>query len=152
MKLLQDTLHPRRKLLGGVPALMMLALAAPAARAQATKQKPYRLVLQVSDADPAKWGLALNNASNVQAEFGADNVDVEIVAYGPGIGMFKKDAPVGGRIAAAIKSGVRMAACQNTMHAMKLSPADMLPDLQYVPSGVGELVVKQQQGWAYVRP
>lgn len=106
----------------------------------------------MSDADPAKWSLALNNASNVQAEFGADNVDVEIVAYGPGIGMFRDDAPVGDRIAAAIKSGVRMAACQNTMRSMKLVPADMLPDLQYVPSGVGELLKRQQQGWAYVRP
>ena len=152
MKLSQDKLQARRKLLGGVPAITLLALAAPAVHAQAAKQKPYRLVLQVSDADPAKWGLALNNASNVQAEFGADNVDVEIVAYGPGIGMFKKDAPVGGRIASAIKSGVRMAACQNTMRAMKLAPTDMLPDLQYVPSGVGELLTKQQQGWAYVRP
>ena len=49
-------------------------------------QKPAKpgFVIQVSDNDPAKWNLALNNAKNVQAELGKDNADVEIVAYGPG--------------------------------------------------------------------
>ena len=31
-----------------------------------------------------------------QGGLGAANVDVEIVAYGPGIGMLKMDSPVGG--------------------------------------------------------
>jgi uncharacterized protein len=115
--------------------------------------KPNRLVIQVSDADPAKWGLVLNNAANVQTEFGGPSaVDVEIVVYGPGIGMLKAGSPVGDRIAAAMNNGVHVVACQNTMHGMKLTPADMLPAIGYVPSGVGEIVKKQQQGWSYVRP
>jgi len=52
----------------------------------------YKIVLQVSDADPAKWNLALNNARNVQEDLGKDNVEVEIVAYGPGLGMLKGDS------------------------------------------------------------
>ena len=51
--------------------------------------KPHKLVLQVSDADPAKWRLALNNARNVPDDLGRDKVAVEIVACGPGIGMLK---------------------------------------------------------------
>ena len=41
------------------------------------------VVIQVSDNDPAKWALALNNAKNVQTDLGKDKVDIEIVAYGP---------------------------------------------------------------------
>ena len=52
--------------------------------------------MQVSDGDAAKWNLALNNANNLQADLGAANVDIEIVAYGPGIGMLKSDSAVGG--------------------------------------------------------
>ena len=114
--------------------------------------KPNKLVVQVSDADPAKWGLALNNAYNVLADLGADTVEMEIVVYGPGIGMLKTGSPVGERVANALKSGVQVVACENTMTAQKLTKADMLPNIGYVPAGVVELMKKQQQGWAYIRP
>lgn len=111
-----------------------------------------KLVVQVSDNDPAKWGLALNNIRNVQLDLGEDTVDVELVAYGPGISMLKGDSPMAKRITAALKTGVKVVACENTMKAQKLVYADMLPDIGYVPSGVVELIQKQQQGWAYIRP
>src|SRR6476469_3458712 len=76
----------RRQLLQVLPALLLLPLAAThlPALAQAAAPKPNRIVFQVSDADEGRWNLALANARNVQAEFGAGNVDVEIVVYGPG--------------------------------------------------------------------
>ena len=42
--------------------------------------KKYRIVIQVTDNDPAKWNLALNNAKNLQDDVCAANVDIEIVA------------------------------------------------------------------------
>ena len=54
------------------------------AASAAGRRKRNRVVIQVSDADPAKWNLALNNARNMQTDLGAANVDIEIVAYGPG--------------------------------------------------------------------
>jgi len=107
---------------------------------------------QVSDSDQAKWNLALNNARNIQTDLGAANVDVEIVAYGPGIGMLKMDSPVGGRIDEATTAGVKVIACENTMKGQKLTRADMLNGISYVPAGVVELMSRQQQGWAYIRP
>lgn len=111
-----------------------------------------RVVFQVSDNDPMKWNLALNNAQNVQADLGAETVDIEIVVYGPGIGMLKSDSPVVQRVAGAIKTGIKVVACENTMKAQKLAPSDMLPTISYVPAGVVELIQKQQQGYAYIRP
>jgi len=111
-----------------------------------------KVVIQVSDADAAKWNLALNNAKNVQSSYGADKVSVEIVTYGPGIGMLKMESPVGNRVDEAKAAGVSIVACQNTMKNMKLTSDDMLPNTSYVPSGVVELMEKQQQGYAYIRP
>ena len=108
--------------------------------------------MQVSDNDPGKWNLALNNAKNLQADLGAKNVDIEIVAYGPGIGMLKADSVVGNRIGEALSSGVRIEACENTMRGQKLEKADMLGGIGYVQAGVVEIMQKQQQGWAYIRP
>jgi intracellular sulfur oxidation DsrE/DsrF family protein len=126
-----------------------------AAHAQTTSvsaAKRHKLILQVSDNDPAKWNLALNNAKNVQQDVGAANVDIEIVAYGPGIGMLKFDSAVTSRITEASKSGIKVVACENTMHAQKLAKSDMNPNIDFVPAGVSELMTKQAEGWSYVRP
>ncbi|MES2367933.1 DsrE family protein [Thiobacillus thioparus] len=134
-------------LLGG--ALMMGALALPTAAQAADKAK---LVVQVSDANPATWNLALNNIKNVQKDLGKDNVDLELVAYGPGIGMLKADAEVANRIDEAVDSGVQVMACENTMRGQKLSKADMNAKVGYVKAGVVEILQRQQQGYAYLRP
>ena len=140
-----------------VSALALMVFAAGVAgvctaQAQPAGAQRNKVVIQVSDADPAKWNLALNNARNLQTDLGAPNVDVEIVAYGPGIGMLKLDSTVGGRVDEATATGVKILACENTMKAQKLSRADMLNGIGYVPAGVVELMSRQQQGWAYLRP
>jgi len=111
-----------------------------------------KVVFQVSDNDPAKWNLTLNNARNVMNDLGADKVEVEIVVYGPGIGMLKLDSPVAARVSEAMGKKVQVVACSNTMTAQKLVKEDMQPDIGYVPAGVVELMQRQQQGWAYIRP
>ena len=88
----------------------------------------------------------------IQTDLGAANVDIEIVAYGPGIGMLKLDSTVGGRVDEATAAGVKVVACEITMKGQKLTRADMLNGIGYVPAGVVELMSRQQQGWAYIRP
>ncbi|MBZ0106335.1 MAG: DsrE family protein [Sulfuricella denitrificans] len=125
------------------------AMDMPAQQASMDKQK---VVFQVSVADPKTWNLALNNAKNVQQELGAGNVDVEIVVYGPGIGMLKFDSAVANRIDEAVGDGVKVVACENTMKAQKLTRDDMLSSAGFVPAGVVELMKKQKEGYAYIRP
>jgi uncharacterized protein len=111
-----------------------------------------KVVVQVSDADTGKWNLALNNVRNLQTDLGAQNVDIEVVAYGPGIGMLKADSVVASRIKDAVDQGIKFAACENTMRGQKLTKGDMLTTTGYVPAGVVEIMQKQQQGWVYLRP
>ena len=141
-----------------VTALVLsLTLAAPclqAAEAQSSQTASTRdqVVIQVSDDDARKWNLALNNAKNVQDGLGAGNVDVEIVVYGPGIGMLKFDSTVASRIDQAKDDGVKIVACENTMQNQNLTKNDMLSSIGYVPAGVIELMQKQKDGYAYIRP
>jgi len=133
--------------------LAFVATLATGAFAQAADAAPKaKVVFQVSDGDTAKWNLALNNAKNVQQELGADKVDIEIVAYGPGIGMLKADAPVGNRVTEATQSGMKIVACENTMKGQRLTKADMNAAIGYVPAGVVEIMKRQGEGWAYIRP
>ena len=140
----------RSLVLGGAAALLAVALPA-LAQVQATTTPRNRALFQVTDNDPARWNLILNNMSALREDVGSEGAEIELVAYGPGLNMLKADSPVKQRIAEALKSGVKINACQNTMQGMKLTPADILPEVGYVPSGVVEVMRKQQQGWAYIR-
>jgi intracellular sulfur oxidation DsrE/DsrF family protein len=134
-------------------ALLLACFAlTPFAQAQPAAATANRVIMQVSDGEPGKWNLALNNARNLQADLGASNVQIEIVAYGPGLGMLKRDSTVAARVDEAVASGVKIVACENTMKGQKLTQADMLPSVGYVGAGVVEIMQRQQQGWAYLRP
>jgi intracellular sulfur oxidation DsrE/DsrF family protein len=115
-------------------------------------QQKQRVIFQVSDADPAKWNLALNNAKNVQEDLGKDNVQIEIVAYGPGLAMLKADSKVADRLAGALDNSVGLLACENTMTNTKVTRADMYGGIAYVKAGVTHIMKRQREGWAYIRP
>ncbi len=143
--------HPRRHFAVVVAAAALAACLPMTALAQG-KAATNKVVFQVSDPEPARWNLVLNNVRNLQTELPDDESDIEVVVYGPAIDMLKADSAVGKRVAEALKNGVKVVACENTMRGQKLVYADMLPDIGYVPAGVVEVMRKQQQGWAYIRP
>jgi uncharacterized protein len=154
----ESTIMQKRNVLASFIATAVLTFCALATAqtspqaASAKASQPARLVIQVSDAEPAKWNLALNNAKNVQEELGAKNVEIEIVAYGPGLGMLKKDAVTSGRVEEASMAGIKIVACENTMRNQKLTRADIHSSAGYANSGVVQLMSRQSQGWSYIRP
>jgi len=96
--------------------------------------------------------LALNNAKNIQHDLGKDNVQIEIVAYGPGLGMLKADSKVAPRLAEALDNSIGLLACENTMRNTKTTRADMYSGIAYVDAGVVHIMKREREGWAYVRP
>lgn len=112
-----------------------------------------KAVFQVTENDEAKWNLVLGNVRNLQrGTADSGGVEVEIVAFGPGIQLLKAGSPLATRITEAVGSQVKIVACKNTMAANQLVEKDMLPDIGYVPAGVVEVMRKQEQGYAYIRP
>ncbi|MEJ6023124.1 DsrE family protein [Ramlibacter sp. PS4R-6] len=144
------TVTSRRSVLR-TAALLPLALAVPAfAQAQAKK---HRLLIAVSDNDPGKWNMVMNNVKNAQEDVGGvDKIDIEVVAYGPGINMLRSETPVAGHINDLLKTGVKVVGCENTMKNLKLEKSQMMSTIGYVPAAVTEIMRKQEEGWAYVRP
>lgn len=115
----------------------------------------HKVVIQVSADDPMTQRIALNNAVNLQKEFGLDNVEIEIVAYGPGLSLLTKQSEYPERVPSLAKQGVRFSACHNTMEAIERKTGHMpalLDGVEEVPSGVARVAQLQEQGYAYVRP
>ena len=130
-------------------AVLFAAGFMPAAHAQ---KGPEKVVLQVSDDNPRTWNQALNVIENLQQAYGKQNVDVELVAFGFGLGILKLESVAANRVHDALQSGARIVACEVTMRRQKLTKEDMLPNIGYVPAGVVEIIGKERQGWAVIRP
>src|ERR1700730_2361594 len=128
----------------------------------AADAKSHRVSIQVDQNDPQVMNLALNNATNVIEAYRAKNedVDVDIVAYGPGLHMLRADtSPVQDRIKRlkemACRDEIQFSACNNTKQGMEKAEGhtvSIVPDATIVPSGVVHLMELQEQGWSYVRP
>jgi intracellular sulfur oxidation DsrE/DsrF family protein len=122
------------------------------------EDKPFaeeRIVLQISDPDPFKQTLVLNVASNLIKHYGQDKVDVEIVAFGPGLRLLFKDNVNTGRIQGLTSSGVTFAACKNTIAGMtkKLGHAPELnSNAVPVSAGVVRIIELENQGFKLIKP
>ena len=115
-------------------------------------QSPKGVVIQVSEADPAKWEMALINARNVRKAYSDQKVGVEIVAYGPGLKMLRKDSSAAAGLDEAKRNGVKLLACGNTMTMTHTSRDALNRSVDIVPAGVVEIMERQKEGYAYVRP
>ncbi|MCX8085435.1 MAG: DsrE family protein [Rhodocyclaceae bacterium] len=140
----------RRNLWVAAAAAALTLMAAPAAIAQTTGK--LGVVVQVSDDNEKTWHQALNVVRNIQNEYGKDKVEVELVVFGNGVGLLKFDSPLANRIDDTLANGAQVLMCQNTMKARQLTPADMHAKIGYVKAGVVEIIEKQRQGWAVLRP
>jgi len=130
--------------------------------AQAQAGKPHRVVLQVDQNDADVMNLALNNARNILDLYRAKNadVDIEIVAYGPGLHMLRDDtSPVKGRIKeladVSFPSKIVFSACNNTKQGMEKReghPITIIPQATIVPAGVVRIMELEEQGYSYVKP
>lgn len=120
----------------------------------------HRVAIHVDSSDPKLQNMALNNAKNVNKYYQSkgEKVEIELVAYGPGLHMLRADtSPVKSRIASMALEieNLKFSACGNTHAAMsKKSGKDvvLLPEAKMVPSGVVRLIELQEKGWSYVRP
>jgi hypothetical protein len=143
-------------------SILLLACLGAAAGAHAEGSKGHRVVFQVDTADPATMNLTLNNATNVVDHYREKNeeVEIDIVAFGPGLNMYRVDkSAVADRIKHfadySFPSKIQFSACGNTKAAMEKAeghPVELLPQATVVPSGVVQIMERQERGWSYVRP
>ena len=143
-------------------AVALVSMAFVGAGRAADAPKPHHIAIQVDQNDPQIMNLALNNATNIIEYYRTKNeeVDIDIVTYGPGLNMLRADtSPVQDRVKRLkdmiFPGKIQFSACHNTMQGMEKAeghPIPILPDATVVPSGVVHLSELQEQGWSYVRP
>ena len=139
-------------------AILSFGLATAANAAEIKTEKAFadkKIVLQISDNNPFKQTLVLNVASNLIKAYGTDKVDIEIVAFGPGLRLLFAENANKGRIQGLSSEGVRFAACKNTIKGMskKLGHAPALnPNSVEVNAGVVRILDLIDGGYTLIKP
>jgi len=144
-----------------VASLLLLALAlAVSLPGQADDEdKPFaeaKIVLQLADGDAETQSRVLSVANNLIKHYGGpDFVDLEIVAYGPGISLLYPSNENNVRVTSLLANDVRFVGCMNTIETITRKTGhkpDLIPEMIPVQTGVARLVERANQGYVVIRP
>ena len=147
-----------RRFVGLTSSLVLICTLFLSGSLLAQNEKPFveqKFVLQISDMDPDKQTLVLNVAGNILKAYGQDQVDIEIVAFGPGLRLLFEGNSNSDRIEGLTGSGVRFFACENTINNMSKTLGEPIKINSHAASGKGGIVrIKEltDQGYLLVKP
>lgn len=115
------------------------------------KETAHRVVFQMTSAEIAEQKGLLNNIDNL-IKLWKDDVTIHVVIHGPGIALvlaekttFKAD------LTRLIDAGVVFKVCENTLKQKGIDKKAILSNMQFVPSGIAEIILRQEQGWSYIK-
>ncbi|WP_395785498.1 DsrE family protein [Aquirufa sp.] len=132
-------------------SILSLIIAIFAVFAAQAQNPVHKVVIQLNTSDTLVWHGALKNISNLQTALGK-TTQIELVAHGSGIGiLIDGKTTQKAKVAELAAMGVLFKACENTIRERKIDRATILTQAGTVPSGVAEVVLKQEAGWAYLK-
>lgn len=113
--------------------------------------KMHNIVVQLNTADTASWSSVIGNIKNIQKAW-PNNLNVEVVVHGKAIDFLVKDKTYfTDDIQLLASQGIKFNACQNTMRKHNITADMLIKVVGTVPSGVVEIVTKQEAGWSYLK-
>lgn len=131
--------------------VLLLGFSLQTATAQDGSRKIHKVVVQMNTADTAAWSSTIGNIRNLQ-KIWPNNLQVELVVHGKALDfLVKEKTHLANDIIAMSKEGIVFAACENSMRKHHIEKSQLLTQAITVPSGVGELVLKQEDGWSYLK-
>ena len=119
-------------------------------KAQAVDQKVHQVIFQVTKGEEKDQNKAIGQLNNILKAL--PKAEIEVICHGNALTMLlKTESQVKEGIAGLQQRGVIFAACENTMKRAKVSKDDLITGSITVPSGLAEIIIRQEQGWAYIK-
>lgn len=153
-------MHIRKSTPGKMLAALSLALGLAAsaqaaegfAGAQATREH-YGAIFQIDAGGQGAIKKTLNNIENLLHDPRLKGkLTVELIANAQGFDVYVKNNGFEDKLKALQKQGVILAQCSNTLRELHVDRKDLYPFISVVPSGMGEITLRESEGWAYIHP
>lgn len=142
-----------RHLQSGLIFLVLVSFAT-AAFSQGVKknemEERHKVVMQVTEGDSLTQLAVIGQVRNIKKQL--PDAQIDVVCHANSLDMLlKSGSKVARHIADLANQNVRFAACENTMARKKAKPEDLVTGVEKVPSGVVEIILKQEEGASYIK-
>lgn len=118
--------------------------------AQVVSEAEHRIVFQLVSGHSETHTKFLRQLNNILTA--APNSNIEVVTHGMGVDLLKaKDNGFEQDLKSLTAKGVNFVVCENTLKQRNLEKHQFLSLANFVPSAILELVIKQEQGWIYIK-
>ena len=115
-----------------------------------TYEKEHKIVFHLASSDTLVHKSLVKQIGNVLDYW--KTAKIEVVVHNNGIGFMKiEEAKTAKEIQALTEKGVVFAVCENTMKQRHLEKKQILPFATFVPVGLAEIVLKEEDGWSYIK-
>jgi len=139
------------KLLPALVAVTVLSVVAIGVHAQTSQPQPYKVVFDLTSSDPLDQQAVLRWITEVKAV--NPKTETEVVMYGRGLDLIiagkTTHAADVARAIGDLHASFRV--CAIAMKNQQVSKSELLPSVEIVPDGIGEIVAKQHAGWGYIK-
>ncbi|MFX1566638.1 MAG: DsrE family protein [Promethearchaeota archaeon] len=113
----------------------------------------YHVLFHLDEGSNFRLKLTLTNIRSLLNDLDDEELQIECVVNGAGVKLFQRSAEAEQEaIETLADRGIQFVLCENSLTLFELSKDDMMSAVGFVSSGVGELVKKQAEGWAYLKP
>ncbi len=119
--------------------------------AQTQFSKTHQVVMQLNVADTAIWNGLMSNIKNLQKVW-PEKLNIEVVVHGKALGFIMKNKThLETEIKQLLNNNLHIKACENSMKKHGVIKAELIDGIETVPSGVAEIILKQEDGWSYLK-
>lgn len=104
--------------------------------------------------DYSRWSLLLGNVKNLTRVLEPSEYHVKVLANSEAVKLYadKTEIKIQRLIENLSQTGIRFMACNNSLNALGIE-REILPGfVEIVPVGVLELIERQAEGYAYIKP
>lgn len=109
-----------------------------------------KVVVHVDETE--KVPVAIANVANLIKDVGEDQVRATLLANGMAVEVFRSENELAASLGQLAEQGVEVLVCRNSLRSLGMEEGELPGFVQVVPAGITELVRRQKDGWAYVRP
>lgn len=102
-----------------------------------------------------KWGLLLKNVNNLLQAIDIEKSSIEVLANAEAVKFYDLGTALNSDITVMKELNnkkVKFVACNNALNSYGMKKEDLIDFVDIVPVGVLELINKQKENYAYIKP
>nr|WP_226904957.1 DsrE family protein [Pedobacter schmidteae] len=115
--------------------------------------KHYKALYVLNNGEEKRVNSTLRNIKNALEDPRLKGkLEVELIVFGDGVSLYDKNSPYLEKLKDLKSRGVLLAQCENTLRERNIDKSTLYDFVSFVPSGNGEIIIRQQEGWAVIHP